>query len=128
MGNLNNPALAGVTIKSTETEAFNGTSPNPTAWTDLDLSAIVGAKVTFCILKCYNADPAVARDFAIRTNGETEIDTNHTYGFDRIGGLLNVQHGLCAAFTDSAGIVEWSYNNVDQANITIDVVHWINLS
>ena len=34
---------AGATLTVSETEVFNGNSPNPAAWTDLDLSGTVGS-------------------------------------------------------------------------------------
>ena len=113
-------------FNAVNTQVFSGASPNPIAWTDLDVSAVVGEKVSFVILRCYNAD-AAARYFFFRPDGETEWSVVAT------GGMLNfmtchvgaTDFGVAACFTSALGVLEWSYNMPDEAGVTIDVIGWI---
>ncbi len=105
-----------------ETEVFNGNSPNPFAWTDLDLSAVVGANHALVLLKFRNENGA-AKNTAFRPNGDTDSS------FRSIGCAAgNAGGNLFAHFiitTDAAGIVEWIYEQAAEAGTTIDVVAYI---
>ena len=115
----NDPAWSSV-ITLAETEVFNGTSPNPSAWTDLDLSAVVGVNTAFVILRFYNAN-AAARYTGFRMNGETEVSIfdQGPFSTEQIGGT-SFGYGLC--LTDTSGVIEWYYTEANQANVTIDVI------
>jgi len=88
-----------------ETEVFNGTAP--TSWTDLDLSAVVGANYAIVLLKVKACGSG--EGVAFRKNGDTD-EFWHTSGS---GGTLlvstaaeDVYHGLFVP-TDNAGKIEW---------------------
>ena len=104
-----------------ETEVFSGNSP--AGWTDLDLSATIGAQATLVILKVYV--PAT-EGFGIRKNGDTDA---YKYGGTNPAGcaalttLLNNWY-IVLAVTDTSGIVEWITGGVT-ANTTIDVIGYV---
>jgi len=115
--------LMGGALTIAETEVFNGTSPNPSAWTDLDLSAVVGVNTAFVLLRFYNAD-AAARYTGFRINGETEVSIfdQGPFSTEQIG-ATSFGYGLC--LTDTNGVIEWYYSDVGQAGVTIDVIAYI---
>ena len=104
-------------------EAFNGTSPAVAAWTDLDLSAIVGARSALVILKAYNPNAAV-KHFVFRPNGETELVnySSHLMGIYQASAL---GFGSVLCYTDDAGILEWMYQQISQAGVIIDVMAFL---
>lgn len=120
---INNPMEDPTRLFFVDTEVFNGTSPNPAAWTDLDLSAVVGANHALVILRCYNAD-ASARSFAVRPKGETECSFNTSDAFYKSSPSASSYCELIT-YTDAAGIIQWWYAQVDVAGITIDVVAYL---
>lgn len=107
-------------LQLVDAEVFSGASPNPEAWTDLDISAVVGPNPALVLLRFYNANAGV-KECSMRRNGETEFSTRTRYGYNSayMGGT---DFGLILCETDVAGILEWKYDQVDQANITIDVI------
>lgn len=84
-------------------------APTAGAWTDLDLSATVGAKTTLCILGiAYDTNDI--GNFCIRANGDTKeyfVAANEmaTHGSDTTTTAGGFRVILC--FTDSAGIIEY---------------------
>jgi len=98
----------GSTLVVAETLVFDGNTPNPAAYTDLDLSGVVGANAAVVLLKYVNltgANPSIW----LRRNGDA--------------GLTNGSH--CAASfpspnysarlfieTDNNGVVEWRCSSV----------------
>ena len=115
--NISNPGVPVLDVN--ETRVFSGTSPNPIAWTDLYLAAIVGTNKSVVLLKCYNAS-ASAKWFTARINGDTELAYN-AEGANRCL-LQGTNYGMIVAMTDAAGIMEWYYTQADQAGVTIDVI------
>ena len=74
----------------------------PVAWTDLDLSAVVGARKALVYLRCLNGTGFNAI-ITLRPNGD---------GGAWIGGVVRTQvvdTGVAAllVYTDAAGIIEW---------------------
>ena len=115
-------------ITTVDTEIFNAASPNPIAWTDLDLSAVVGANIALVLFRCYNSMAAGNfRAFSFRPNGEAEWATWATNTcispFTCI--VPGTGFGIAIGLTDAAGIVEWVYNQAAQAGVTIDVIGYI---
>ncbi len=115
---LHNPPQT-VVVSFATVEVFNGASPNPIAWTDLDLNASVGPNA-LALVKVYNAAGS-ARWFGFRRKGETEAPDMSAPGMTSCQ-LSGTKFGICIAPTDINGITQWEYTLVDQANITIDVI------
>lgn len=120
---IDNPAIVvpGAALVITEIEVFNGASP--TVWTDLDLSAVVGANPALVVLKVYTG--GASRDIAFRKNGDTDqfYDTDTT---SARGAALVFTKPFCVVIvaTDADGIVEW-ITDVSYATTTIDVIAYI---
>ena len=107
-----------------ETEVFAANSPNPAAWTDLDISAVVGSNVALVMFKVMLTTSGGNKRFSMRKNGDTEISHLGNIG---VSGIFNPGSGsfnyvICP--TDASGIVEWYYENAADA-VTIDVVAFI---
>ena len=102
------------------TEVFDGNAPS--SYTDLDLSAVVGANSAMVYLRvkhCTNLYDI----YYFRVNGETEgvsVDTTYATGGVSVcdpvgdGGIEYV-----IVVTDSAGIVEWLSNNQHATKINV---------
>ena len=102
------------------TEVFDGNGPS--SYTDLDLSAVVGANSAMVYLRvkhCANLYDI----YYFRVNGETEgvsVDTTYATGGVSVcdpvgdGGIEYV-----IVVTDSAGIVEWLSNNQHATKINV---------
>ena len=122
MGFISNPADPGAALTVAETEVFNGTSP--IAWTDLDLSAIVGANRALVLLKVGNPATTIYGT-ALRRNGDVDESYNassHGASKASFGGVSLFMHAVMA--TDAAGIIEWRAGAA-VAGVTIDVVAYI---
>ncbi|MBA7523835.1 hypothetical protein ES705_15969 [subsurface metagenome] len=117
------PSKVGASITIEETEVFSDISP--VAWTDLDLSAVVGANYALVILKVnlQNTNTSVA----FRKNGDTD---EH---FDSIGITTGIGaalfqpsdiglHVIVVVLTDSGGIIEWKGEGLAT---TVDVIGFI---
>jgi len=103
--------------KHSGSQVFSGASP--TSFTDLNLSAIVGANYAFVVLKVTNSTGGYL--FTARTNGETAIVGNSTWGGGTsLAALVDNTIAYIALETDSAGIIEikGDVNN----NITINLI------
>lgn len=120
---LNNPATA-AELTVAETQVYDGNSP--TTWTDLDLSSVIGSKLSLVLLKVFFGTPAAC---AFRKNGDTDQQYNATEADAASGcGLIDGSdscHKVIAALTDAAGIVEW-ISEAARANTTVDVIAYVN--
>ncbi len=102
-----------------DTNVFPNGAP-PLAWTDLDLSAVVGARESLVMLKITPTN--AGNGYGVRRNGDVDV-------FDLADGmtgatpLINTWVGLLVA-TDAAGIIEW----IATGNwlTTVDVMGYIN--
>lgn len=105
-----------------ETEVHNGNSP--VAWTDLDLSAVVGDNPALVLLK-FTRPGGATENMAVRRNGDADqfysVDVEPK-GTALIGMPINIHAALWVA-TDEHGIIEWitSLAEVD----VIDVMAYI---
>lgn len=120
---LHSHAADGVTLTIAETEVFSGTSPDPIAWTDLDLSGTIGTQATLVILKFFN--PAGAKQWiAVKRNGDTDLF--YTVDVGTTGGdLASEKSCILLVTTDATGKIEWKYEGAGQANITFDLLAYI---
>lgn len=117
-------SLSGLTIA--DTQVYNAAAP--LAWTDLDLSAVVGARPALVLLRI--DAPGGNRNIGVRRNGDA-IDYYITgtsaggvaYGLDGAGGS-GIPVVLLVA-TDTAGVIEWIASNAD-ANTLVTVMAYIN--
>ena len=104
---VQDPATAFGKLTVAETVVFNSTSP--TSWTDLNLSAVVGANLALVVLK-FTPGAGGDKKVAVRKNG----DTDNYYGADTTlaqgcslaypGGTFTI---VLLVPTDSSGIIEW---------------------
>lgn len=112
---------------------FNGDTPNPVAWINLDISAKVGARQVLAFLRIYNKEVAGgAAAYAFRRDAASNRDTR-AEGFPATcGGTLNcslkneaVDGTSCAlVITDDAGVFQWICDQVDHATI-IGIDAWL---
>ena len=113
-------STASLTVAETEVFAL-GAAPN--AWTDLDLSAVVGSNLALVLLKVQLTNTST---IAFRQNGDAEehYSTVH-YGANiaKSTGAYS-DYTLVVVHTDNAGKVEWKKDDTD--NVTIDVVAFVN--
>ncbi len=107
-----------------ETEVYNGNSP--AAWTDLDISAVVGTNPALVLLKIYY--PAGAQEsFAFRKNGDG--DEFYSGSYDSAGAAAgstvaaNIFYAVMVA-TDVLGVIEWKTDGVVAAT-TVDVIAFV---
>lgn len=121
MGNIANPGESGVELVVAETEVFAANSPGASAWTDLDLSAVVGLRKTLVLLK-FNGDLG---DGAVRTNGDTDEFYNAIApsGTQLVEVVAAVHIGVLVT-TDANGIVEWRSALTSQP-VTIDIMAYL---
>lgn len=90
-------------------------------WTDVDLSAIVGANKALVALQVNNV-AAAATGFSVRPKGETsnlaaERGANHCQTAAAAGDA-----GVVIGYTDAAGILQ--YWSPTAANSTVDLLWW----
>lgn len=100
--------------------AYNAAAP--TTWTDLDLSAIVGANLALVIIKIHNTVSQYT--YAFRKNG----DADEYYVINAPTGGLSITdtnnvHSLVMVPTDAGGIIEWRGENA--AAIALDVIAFL---
>lgn len=123
MGSLSNPIDPGAKLVVAETEVF-AVAAAPTSFTDLDLSAVVGAKFALVLLKI-NRDGATGRDYGFRRNGETEFDAvSYIMGAFACNSGGTYKFGMVLVYTDAAGIVEWMSDSTDA--VTVDVIAYVS--
>jgi len=111
--------LTGISVwHHSGTVVFNGTTPS--SFTDLDLSAVVGANYALVYLRVFAASDT---QVVFRTNGEAQ-----TVNYNANGGVTYCHGNNTAAYliveTDSAGIVEWCAN-AGVAGYTVTVAGYI---
>ena len=114
---LSSPVYSGASV-------YSGAGSN-TAWVDLDLSAIIGAKETLVIL---GFDQTVADTHgALRTNGDvmdyyigTVNDAGAGSGYFTTSGVT-----VLVTMSDAAGIVEWISAGVN--NIEIFLIAYLEV-
>lgn len=113
------------TLTFVDTNVLNGVA-TPAAWTDVDLSAVVGANA--CLVMCrITAVGATTPDFAFRTNGETaEVGTAANYFYGGITTLSLDENFIGYIFikTDTGGIIECK-ERVSAQNYSLDVIAYI---
>jgi len=93
----------GATVEFPRTTVHDGNSP--AAWTDLDLSAVVGANETLVLLSVLNQGGAAAQDYQFRRNGETATVIDK--GCSGLDMVANTIAGYVILTTDGNGIIEW---------------------
>uniref|UniRef100_A0A6M3K0A6 Putative structural protein n=1 Tax=viral metagenome TaxID=1070528 RepID=A0A6M3K0A6_9ZZZZ len=125
-GHAANPSwtfVGGAAIVVAETEVFASTSPDPSAWTDLDLSGTIGANSALVLLK---ARCSVGQDsVAFRKNGDTDefYQANFSLGV-ALGDVGATLYGAFLVATDATGVIEWKAQSGAGA-YTIDVIAYI---
>ena len=115
----------GAALTVAETEIFNDDSPNPAAWTDLDLSAPVGSNVALVLLKVSQAGGGA---FSVRKNGDTD-DFYHVSFDERAAGValgrpVGTFINAFLVATDATGKIEWKCESVGTATI-ITIIAYI---
>lgn len=121
---INPLAPAAPILTIAETQVFTGNTP--IVWTDLDLSATIGAQKTLVLLKVTPAGGFTSICF--RQNGETD----EHYGTGAYGngtGKIYAESGVSMwvlVLTDAAGIIEWKASGA--LACTVDVVAYIKES
>ncbi len=126
-----NPAWANAGVNFLSTKVYDATSGIPTTWTDLDLSATIGAATHLVYLKVVNKDGATAAQYKFRPNGEAAgdalIGASSLGGNDSGGDGTTVTAGDCGFVlvkTDASGVVEW-YSSSSSADTEIYVeAYW----
>lgn len=105
---------------------FDGDTPNPSAWTNLDISGKVGARAVLAFIRIYNREIAGgAAAYAFRRDASSNRETR-AQGFPATcGGTLNCNlqneavdgSGCMLVLTDDAGVFQWRCDQVDHATI-----------
>jgi hypothetical protein len=113
-----------VTSKLVTTQVFSGNAPNATM-TDLDLSAVVGARSCVVMLKVSNGDVST-RVYTFRRNGETgdfgSLTAATAFGSSKINVIASgVQYVIVT--TDASGIVEWTGSAAATTTINVEA-YW----
>jgi len=114
---ISNPL--GVLLSIVETEVFVGACSN--VFTNLDLSAVVGAGPALVVIKVENRE-AGAQNYFFRSDGEVELVQSISGN-----GTGTIQAGQFLDFltrTSPLGIIEWRGSNDAQA-VTIDVIAYV---
>jgi len=116
-------AFAKLTVA--ETEVFSDTSP--TAWTDLDLSGVVGANYALVKIKWLPGSDN-QRMASFRKNGDTdefyESTGQYISGCVALYNYIVGVHIVAIIETDNAGKIEWKTDNA-VANTTIDIMSFL---
>jgi len=95
-----------VTLKFPGTVVHNAIGP--AAWTDLDLSAVVGSRKALVVIRSLNGSGGNSHIYS-RTNGDT---LNKTDGISIVLSQLSGRDDLLVVYTDASGIIEWYVSNV----------------
>jgi len=120
MGQINNPTPG---LKKVDTVVFNGNSPGVAAWTDLDLSSVVGVAQKAVMLRITSGNGG---SIGFRTNGDT------TDYYETVGTNSNVAsvapttaiYDVAIVVTDSNGIIEWKSELLNQATVIVVIAYW----
>ena len=97
-----NPSWGNI-VTFVTTQVFSGTSP--TTFTDLDLSAVVGANQAIVIIKWNCTDLDATRILKTRKNGEALTTDWSNLSGTRM--LTGAPAGHTLTVTDTSGIIEW---------------------
>lgn len=108
-----------VSVVDGETSVHSGSSP--AAYTDLDLSSVVGAVSSLVFLKVVNGSVA-PNGFSFRRKGDTSPGDPDGVGTGinvvrLVGGVGNAQYVFCVS--DSAGVVQWIADSVNSATVYV---------
>lgn len=117
--NVNNPA-SGASVNYSGTQVFSGTSP--TSWTDLDVSAVTGAKTSLVVLGINKG--AQSGNVAVRRNGDTDEYYDSSMQGAACGVVTTNDYIVVICFTDDAGVIEWRTEGAEAT--TVDVIGYIN--
>ena len=114
-----------------ETIKVFGPDNPPTAFTDLDLSSVVGEQAVFVFLKVTQTSGAMDTYATFRPNGATEDWYDNQAGQHgstefRVNQLNLPCSGLLGCMTDSSGVVEWRTNSV-VPTFEVYVVGWLDV-
>jgi hypothetical protein len=104
------------------TQVFSGTAP--TTYTDLDLSAVIGANQKMVMLKVTSPENGA---ITFRRNGDTS-DYHPTGNTGEYGGVCSCnlygtvadQSGMIIVKTDTSGVVEWFKDDADAVVINVE--------
>jgi len=91
-----------------DTIVFNGSADTPAAWTDLDLSAVVGSNPALVLLSVIRGVNACG-DLQIRRNGDTTDLRGDFLAHGNIANADELYHFL--VLTDGAGLIEWNFDS-----------------
>lgn len=110
------------------TQVFAGTAPTG-AWTDLDLSAVVGSRQATVLLKIRNQEAAADGWCAFRKNGDGQDFTPSGTGVIGHVSTVVLKTGTSTSsyvliITDAAGIVEWRRDADDDCLISMEAF-WV---
>ncbi len=111
----------GASLTVAETEVFNDTSP--TSWTDLNLSATIGAQASLVLLKVFSTGVGL---YAFRKNGDTDnfyANTSTPAGCAMVDIPPVEKHMVIIVATDAAGVIEWIAENAQTT--TLDIIAYI---
>jgi hypothetical protein len=110
----------GATVAFPGTVVWTGASNTPTSFTDLDLSAVVGANAAIVILKV-DIETTGTGQVTFRTNGETIASYIGYMGI--VPSTTTPYMGYAVVVTDSAGVVEWKAAAAKAGNILTVVAY-----
>lgn len=113
MGFVSNPPAV-PTVAGISSDALVFDAAAPTGFTDLDLSAEIGANEAIVLLKVLRAAGSGRVEF--RTNGDTTALARYSIcGVN----ILGVEDAWVIVVTDAAGIIEWKVNAADAVAIRL---------
>ena len=115
---LSNPKVSLILVN---TEVFSGNSPGVAAFTDLDLSGVVGANPAKVKLRVWSAGNGA---ITFRPNGETEYAGNNEATSPGSSYVNAGTFSIMEVLTNNLGIVEW-YKIATGIAVTIDVIGFV---
>lgn len=119
---ISNPPAGGLTLKSFGShDSIKDSNAVATTWTDIDLSAVVGAKQVLAILKVI----ATAGQWgAMRQNGDTDSHESGD-GENNAGGIAygGTHASIIIVATDGNGVIEYYHSAA--TNLKVELIGWI---
>jgi hypothetical protein len=117
--------VSSIALKWSGATVHNSTVPS--SWTDLDLSAIIGAKQTIVVLEVRNSTGSANGRVSFRPNGSS-YETGGSVNFENAAvvnydAILNCG-GLAICTTDANGILEMK--GISGQTVTIKLLGFIN--
>lgn len=91
----------------------------PVAFQDLNISAVVGARVALVIIKVARTASTGAAAFWFKQKGETYINPGDPSGGYTKFANANTYHGMVYCFTDASGILQWKSDLADNTILTV---------